>query len=301
MAVNPVTPPIPQNSNVIRAMYNYLSPDNTIDTDPHLQTLLNFCSSNGANVIFQDIYSYLGGANWTAAKLLRMQTAVNNMHLSGIKVYAYAGNTDWGKNQQWVQKNIIYPFMKYQDLASTNTRMFDGMHLDIEYWTDAGQSADVACPQLCDLGRNIRKTIGLPVSCFAAFYLKDTSGTRPSFSYQGKTAQDGEFLMDNFDQVVVGAYRNHANDNGTDGPGQISFFQPWYDYQNQAGKNVGVLCASECANISPAYTTYFGMTRTAMEAQHALISSAFSPSPSTNSVFLGQAIDSYSSWSAMSA
>lgn len=300
MPVTPVTPPIPQNSNVIRAMYNYLNPDNTIDTDQHLQTLLNFCSSNGANVIFQDIYAYLGGSNWTSAKLTRMQTAVKYMHLSGIRVYAYSGNTDWGKNQQWVQKNIVYPLLKYQDIAD-GLQSFDGVHLDVEYWTDAGQQADVACPQLCDLGRNIKHTTGLPVGCFAAFFLKDNTGSRPSFSYQGKTAQDGEFLMDNFDQVVVGAYRNHAQDNGTDGPGQISLFQPWYDYENQAGKNVGLLCASECANISPAYTTYFGMTKTAMEAQHALISQNFIQSPTTQSVFLGQAVDSYQSWSVMSA
>lgn len=300
MAVTPVTPPVPQNSNVIRAMYNYLSPDNTIDTDQHLQTLLNFCSSNGANVIFQDIYAYLGGANWTSAHLTRMQTAVKNMHLSGIRVYAYAGNTDWGKNQQWVQKNIVYPLMKYQSLADASQK-FDGVHLDVEYWTDAGQSADVACPQLCDLGRNIRQNTNLPVGCFGAFFLKDNTGTRPTFSYQGKTAQDGEFLMDNFDHVVVGAYRNHANDNQTDGPGQISLYQPWFDYENQAGKNVGLICASETQNQQPAYITYFGMTRTAMEAQHTIISQAFIQSPTTQSVFLGQAVDCYSSWSAMSA
>lgn len=298
MAVNPVTPPVPQNNNVIRAVYNYLNPDN-IGTDVKLQAFLNFLSANGANLVFQDIYAWLGGANWSAANLAKIQKAVNYMHLSGIKVFAYAGNTDWGQNQQWVQKNIIYPLLKYQDLAPTIPYRFDGLHLDVEYWTDGGIQASVACPQLCDLARNLRKTLDLPIGCFAAFYLKDNTGTRPSFSYQGKTAQDGEFLMDNFDQVVVGAYRNHAQDNGTDGPGQISLFQPWYDYMNQPGKNVGLLCASECGNIQPAYSTYFGMTRAQMEAQHALISSAFVPSPSPQSVFLGQAIDTYAAWNAM--
>lgn len=298
MAVNPVTPPVPQNNNVIRAVYNYLNPDN-IGTDAKLQAFLNFLSANGANLVFQDIYAWLGGANWSAANLAKMQKAVNYMHLSGIRVFAYAGNTDWGQNQQWVQKNIIYPLLKYQDLAPSIPYRFDGLHLDVEYWTDQAQQASVACPQLCDLARNAKKTLDIPIGCFAAFYLKDNSGTRPSFSYQGKTAQDGEFLMDNFDQVVVGAYRNHAADNGTDGPGQISFFQPWYDYMNQAGKNVGLLCGSECQNIQPAYTTYFGMTRTQMEAQHALIASAFMPAPSIQSVFLGQAIDSYGAWAAM--
>lgn len=140
MAVIPVAPPIPQNSNVIRAVYNYLNPDNTIDTDAHLQTMLNFYSANGANLVFQDVYAYLCGANWTAAHLTRMQSAVKNMHLSGIRVHAYIGNTDWGKNQQWVQKNIIYPLLKYQALSDASQK-FDGVHLDVEYWTDASQQA----------------------------------------------------------------------------------------------------------------------------------------------------------------
>jgi hypothetical protein len=299
MAVTPVNPPVPQNNNVLRAVYDYLNPDN-ISTDQKLQAVLNFLSANGANLVFQDIYSYLGGANWNATKLARMQTALHYMHLSGIKVFAYAGNTDWGGNQQWVQKNIIYPLLKFQDLAPTITKRFDGFHLDVEYWTDPQLQASVVCPQLCDLGRNIRKTLDLPIGCFAAFFLKDNSGQRPAFPYQGKTAQDGEFLMDNFDQVVVGAYRNHAQDNVPDGPGQISLFQPWYDYAVQVGRNIGLLCGSECQDIQPPYTTYFGMTKAQMESEHALISAAFTPSPSPQSVFLGQAIDSYSAWAAMS-
>jgi len=42
------------------------------------------------------------------------------------------------------------------------------------------------------------------------------------------------------------------------------------------------------------------MTKAQMESEHALISAAFTPSPSPQSVFLGQAIDSYSAWAAMS-
>ncbi len=303
MAVTPVTPPIPQNSNLARAMYVW-NPLSAIDTDSHLQTLLNFCSANGANVIFIDFYSSLGGANWTAARLLRMQTALDNMHKSGIRVYALSGDISWPYNQQWVLKNLIQPFMKYQALATSPTMRFDGWSFDIEYWTDANQQASVACPQVCDFVRAVQKITGLPVGVFAAFYLKDNTGMRPSFSYQGKTAQDGEFLMDNADFVVIGAYRNHAQDNGTDGPGQISLFQPWYDYAKQVGKNIGLYCGSETQNQQPAYITYFGMTKAQMEAQHTLISQAFTPAGTIaapiGSVFMGQAIDEYVSWSAMS-
>lgn len=303
MAINPVTPPVPQNSNLNRAMYLYSGGD-PLSTDQKIQAILNFCNAQGVNTIFLDIWAYLGGGNWTSTKLARMQAMVLNAHLSGIKVYAYAGNTDWGYNQQWVLKNIVQPYQKYQALASLVHQRFDGISLDVEYWTDANQQASVACPQLCDLVRAVRHITGQPVGVFGAFFLKDNTGTRPSFSYQGKTAQDGEFLMDNADFVVVGAYRNHAQDNGTDGPGQISLFQPWYDYAKQAGENLGLYCGSETQNIQPAYTTYFGMTKAQMEAQHTLISQAFAPAGTLaapgNSVFLGQAVDEYVSWSAMS-
>jgi hypothetical protein len=261
--------------------------------------MLNFCNAQGVNVIFQDIYGYLGGANWSAANLSRMQFVLEKMHYSGIKVFAYAGNVDWGYNQQWVQKNIVFPLLKFQDLATIPARRFDGVHLDVEYWTDQAQQADVACPQLCDLARNIRQTLGLPVGAFATFFLKDNSGQRPSFSYNGKTAQDGEFLMDNFDHLVVGAYRNHAQDNQQDGPGQISLFQPWYDYAKQVGKNIGLMCGSTVQPITPAYTTYNGMTKAQMAAEHALISAQFTAAPNVNSVFLGQAVDAYWQWTSM--
>jgi hypothetical protein len=303
MAVNPVTPPVPQNSNLARAVYVW-NPLATIDTDQHLQALLNFCSANGANVVFMDFYSSLGGANWTAQRLTRMQTALDNMHKSGIRVYALSGDVSWTYNQQWVLKNVIQPFMKYQSLATSVTHRFDGWHVDTEYWADANQQASVACPQLCDFIRALKNITGLPVGTFAAFFLKDNTGTRPSFSYDGKTAQDGEFIMDISDFVVVGAYRNHANDNGTDGPGQISLFQAWYDYAKQSGKNIGLYCGSETQNQQPPYITYFGMTKAQMEAQHTLISAAFAPVGSLaspiGSVFLGQAIDEYVSWAAMS-
>lgn len=304
MSVTPCSNPgVPPNSNNSRAMFCYGL--TAFDTDNHLQTLLNFCCNNGVNVIFLDMYPSIGGANWTSAHLTRLQTALDNLHKSGIKVYAYAGDPSYTYNQQWFLKNIIGAIMRYQDVATSVTHRFDGLILDTEYWTDANQQASVACPQLCDLMRAAKKILNLPVGCFAAFFLKDSTGTRPSFTYQGKTAQDGEFLMDNADFVVVGAYRNHAQDNQTDGPGQITFFTPWFTYASAQGENLGLYCGSETQNQTPSYITYFGMTKTQMEAQHTLISQAFVAAGTlaapANSVFLGQAIDEYVSWAAMSA
>ena len=300
MPVNPVTPPVPQNSNYQRAMYIWLNPD-PIGNDSNTQALLNFSRDNGVNCWFLDIWSYLGGSNYTTTKQTRMQTALDAAHKSGITVYAMAGNLDWPVNQQWVLKNIVQPLRKFNNLGVDASKQFDGLHYDVEYWTDTQLDPATYLAGLCDLGKATKKLLDKPVGCFSAFFLKDSTGTRPSVSYNGKTAQEGEHMMDVFDHVTVGAYRDHADDNGTDGPGQKTFFQPWYDYAVGQGRNFGLFCGSETMNVSPAYVTYFGATKTAMETEHTLISQHFAPSPCTNSVFLGQSVHNYDTYKNMSA
>jgi hypothetical protein len=263
--------------------------------------LINFAKTNKVTHLYVDIYTYLGGGTYPpSTQETRLHNFLGAAHVAGLKVHALAGNVDWGINQSWVTANVLRNFNTFQGLGSTTLKdpNFDGFCLDVEYWTDANQTAQTSCPALCDLGRSIKKTHGFAVGCFGSFYLKDNTGDRPTISYQGKVAQDGEFLMDNFDYVVVGAYRNHAQDNGTDGPGQISLFQPWYDYASQVGNNYPLYCGSETKqDITYPYTTYYGFTKSAMEAQHTLISNAFTAP--TNRVFLGQAIDAYATYNVM--
>lgn len=298
MPVSPVTVPVPQNNNLARAMYIYLNPD-PINTDNNLQSLLNFSRDNGVNFWYLDMYAYLGGSNWTSTKFTRMQTALEFAHKSGIRVYAYAGDVGWGQLHAWVMKNIVLPLKKFNDLAVYEHHQFDGVHFDVEYWTDEGTyNPSIHLPGLCDLAKATRTFLDVPVSCFAPFYLKDNTSTRSPISYNGKNAQDGEHMMDVFDHVVVGAYRDHAEDNGTDGAGQISLFQPWYDYAAQVGVNAGLFCASEVISITPAYVTYFGSTKASMETEHTEISNVFRVE--TNSVFLGQCIHEYNVYKSMS-
>lgn len=301
MPVTPLSsPPTPPNNNMGRGMFVWVtsnSSQNPINSDTKIQNLLNFCSSNGVNVLFLDVWVYLGGGNWSAANVTQMQKVLDSAHRSGIRVYALAGNTDWAINQSWVQTNIVKRLADFQAKAIDATHRFDGVILDVEYWTDGNQTSSVSCPGLCDLVRNMKTQLNVPVGVFTTFWLKDNSGSQPSFSYQGKTAQDGEFLMDNCDFVVVGAYRDHAEDNVQDGPGQITLFQPWYDYASTAGKNNILFCGSETINVSPAYVTYFGATKASMETQHTLISNAFVTG--SNSVFAGQCVHSYDGWKAM--
>ena len=302
MVVNPLsTPPIPVNSNLDRGMFVWVTSSasqDPLDTDTDQTALLNFCGTNKVNVLFLDMWVYLGGANWTATKLSRLRQFLDVAHKSGIKVYALTGNIDWAINHSWVMKNIVQNLQWFNEQATSPTQKFDGVMLDVEYWTDTNQTSAVSLPGLCDLIKAFQNRLGLPVGVFTGFYLKDNTSTWATVDYNGKNAQDGEHLMDVADFCVVGTYRDHASDNGTDGPGQISLFQPWYDYASQSGKNFGLFAGSETTNVSPAYITYFGATKASMETEHTLISNAFQTT--SNSVFMGQAVHSYDGWKAMS-
>jgi len=266
-----------------------------LDTDSDQQALLTFCGANGINVLYLDIFRYLGSTNGSTNKTARMRQFVDTTHKSGIRVYAMGGNIDWGVKHQWVMANIVEQLVAYQVMCPQKTQQFDGFMLDVEYWQDSAKNpAATNLPGLCDLIKAIRsRTDGLPVGCFVAFYL--VGPERTPVAYNGSTKADGHHLMDVANFVVVGAYRNHAQDR--DGaPGQITLFQPWYDYASQQGKNIGLQCGSETVNAQ-ANITYYGATKVLMEAQHTLIASAFMSN--MNAVFMGQSVHKYDGYRVM--
>lgn len=302
MAVTPVTPPVPLNSNYARSIFIWGTTDE-ITSDTNKQNILNWCRDRGINTVYLDIWRFLGGANWTTANKDNVAEFIDAAHKSGIEVYAMAGNVDWAVNQAWVNKNVIWPIQKYNAMhnASFPKSRFDGIVLDVEYWTDEVTYPPATnLPGLCDLVKSIQTKTNLPVGVFSAFYLKDNTGTRPNITYNGKTAQDGEHLMDTCDFVVVGAYRDTANTNPGNGqPGQIQLFQPWYDYAKTVGKNLSLYCGLETINVLPDYITYYSQTRTFMEGEQTTISNQFQVM--TDSVFLGAAIHDYLGHKAMPA
>jgi hypothetical protein len=302
MVVNALsTPPVPPNSNLGRGMFVWVTSNSSQDplsSDTKMNSLLSFCGTQGINYLFLDMWQYLGGSNWTSTKLTTLRKFIDAAHRSGIKVWALAGSTDWGSNHSWVATNILKNLLWFQNQTTTATNNFDGVMFDAEYWTDTNYDNATNAAGFCDLMRMFRATLNVSVGCFAGFFLKDNDGTRASFTYNGKSAQDGEHIMDNSDLTVVGAYRDHAADNGTDGPGQITFFQPWYDYASQSGLNIPLMCGSETISVTPSYVTYFGATKTAMETEHTTISNTFRVTG--NSSFVGQCVHSYDGWKAMS-
>lgn len=306
MPVTPLsTPPIPVNGDVYRGMFVWVTAtpsQDPLDTDNDQNALLSFCGTQKVNMLYLDIWQYISSGSFNSTKQARIRQFVDAAHKSGIKVFALAGSIDWGVNQHWVGRNILGELAQFNAMGASASQQFDGIMLDVEYWTDeTTYPPSTNLPGLCELVKSAKKVLGngCQVGCFTGFFLKDNTGARATITYNGKTAQDGEHLMDVCDLVVVGAYRNHASDNGTDGPGQISLYQPWYDYAaSNQGQVAALMCGAETINVSPAYVTYFGMSKAAMETEQTTVSAAFSPT--ANLVHFGAAIHSYDGWKAMS-
>jgi len=300
MTVSAVAIPVPPNSNLDRSMFVWCgaagSAGDPLATDAKVQSLLSFCSSNGVNVVFLDIWGRLGGGNWSTANYQAVTKFVHYAHASGIRVMALAGNTDWGQNQQWVMNNIVRHVAQYNALAdaastTTDAAAFDGLMLDVEYWTVPGYTA--ADPQgLCDLMKAARAVLNVPVGCFTSQWLADPASAALSFSYGGGPTQlEGLNLMDCADFVSVGCYYNNSAQ-------QIATFQKWFDYASQSGRNYGLWCGSETGQGLGAQSYWTGAAgaKAAMETAHAAISAAFTAAPNANASFRGQSVDAYASY-----
>jgi hypothetical protein len=308
MTVTAVTPPTPPNSNLDRSMFVWIptagAASDPISTDAKMQSLLNFCASNGVNLLYLDIWQYLGGGNWSTAHYQQVQKFIHYAHASGIAVWALAGNNDWQHNQQWVMNNITRHLVQYQALseASSTTNIagqFDGVMLDVEYWTVSGYTAaDVV--GLIDLVKAMKTVLNLPVGCFMSQWQADSTSAALTVTYNGDTGLEGLVVMHHVDAVVVGCYSN--NGGGVTGATQVAMFANWFNdaCTTGAGKNNGLWCGSETDAGQPAGTSYSGETKATMEANHTAISNSFTGTPNTNAVFRGQAISTYASYSGMS-
>lgn len=301
MAVNPLSsPPTPQNSNMDRSMFVWISSvgaaSDPLSSDTKQNNLLSFCSTNGVNVIFLDMYRYLGAGNWSAANRDTVKKFTSVAHQSGIRVFALIGDVDWGHNMSWVAPNIIKRIAEFNvngPASQTGTTSyegggFDGVMLDVEYWTVGGYSASVEVPGLCDLMSGMKKVLDIPVGCFTTQWLMDT-GSAQTFTYKGVSQVEGKHIMDNSDHVVVACYNNT-------GSNQVTMFQPWYNHASQSGYNYGLWCGSEVGS-GLGTLSYSGSLKSYMETQHTTISNAFVTG--SNMVFRGQAINPYSAYSVM--
>lgn len=304
MTVSAVAIPTPQNSNMDRAMFVWVpqvgGATDPLSSDANMNSVLSWCTNHGVNVIFLDMYQYLGGGNWSTTHAQTYQKFIHFAHASGIRVMALAGNTDWGHNQQWVANNIIRHIAQYQAYCVNNTTnpngQFDGVMLDVEYWTVTGYTTTEPVG-LCDLMLAMKKVLNIPVGCAATQWLADGTSAALTFSYNGGPTQlEGLNLMDCADFVAVMAYYNSSTT-------QIATFQNWFNYASQTGEadNIGLWCTSltDSGQGTASYWTGAAGALATMETAHTAISSSFTASPNTNMSFRGQAINDYASYSQM--
>jgi hypothetical protein len=272
-----------------------------LSTDLKQQSLLNFCSAKGINVLFLDIWGYLGGGNWTLAHAETMQRFIHYAHASGIRVMALAGNTDWGVNQQWVMGNILRNLAQYQSIGNVQGGtsslvygQFDGLMFDCEYWTASYSSTDVV--GLCDLMNASRRILNMPVGCFTTQWLADSASAAISVTYNGVTQLEGLHLMDHSDFVVVGCYSNNSTT-------QTAMFANWFNYASQPGsqRNFGLWCGSETLSGlgTLSYWTGSAGALATLNTSLTAISSAYVAAPNTNASFRGNSVHAYSSYSQM--
>lgn len=306
MTINAVAVPTPPNSNMDRAMFLWVPAtgnSGVIGSDANIQSVLNWCSSKGVNVIFLDMWKYLGAANWTAGNQQQMAKFIHYCHASGIRVYALAGDTTWGQQQGWVASNIIKAIAQFNAIAQTGSitneaGAFDGLIFDVEYYTVTGYTT--ADPiGLCDLMHAARRVLNIPVGCFVTQWLADSSSAALSFSYDGGPVQlEGLNLMDNADFVAVGCYSNNSTT-------QIAQFNNWYSYASAtaSARDFGLFCGSEVGQGlgNQSYWTGSPGALATLETAQTAISAAYTSSgtPWTNMSFLGACIDPYSSYSQM--
>lgn len=299
MAVNPLaTPPSPPNSNMDRAMYVWVgtvgSASDPLRNDTQQNNLITFCGNNGVNVIFLDIWTYLGGGNWSSANRDVVKKFTSAAHSSGIRVMALCGNSDWGHNLQWVGRNIVKRIAEFNVAsnkvdASYEGGGFDGVMYDVEYWTVGGYSSQAELPGFLDLMKTTKQVLGVPVGCFASQW-HVISGSAQDVTYDGSTKAEGYHMMDVADHVVVACYYNT-------GSVQITMMQPWMDYATGSAGKASLWCGSE-TGAGLGTQSYNGQTKAQMETQHTIVSTQFAVTSSL--AFRGQSIDAYSSYSTMS-
>jgi len=303
MTVSAVTIPTPPNSNLDRAMFVWIgtagSTQDSLASDTKMQNLLNWCSSKGVNLLFLDMWGYLGGGNWSTTNAQTFQKFIHYAHASGIRVMALCGNTDWGHNQQWVMGNIVKNIAQYQAYCVNNSTypnaQFDGVCLDAEYWTVPGYTVTEPIG-MCDLMVAMKRILHTPVGFCPTWWLANSGSAALSFSYDGGPTQlEGLNLMSVADFCVVQCYSNVVSGSGNN---QVSMFQPWFNYASQTGLGLdcGLFCASLTDSNGASGTTYWtGLSGAiaAMESNHTTISSTFTASPNTNCSFRGQAIEEY--------
>lgn len=286
-----ITPP---NGDDFRGMFVWITSDpaqDPLNTLEKRETLLNFCINKNINRLYIDTYQYLGPATTDDTKKTNMRSFLSSCYPYGISVYGLGGNTDWtsGSTHGWISTNIINPLLDF-NTSGNETEQFQGYCLDVEYWTTIQPPVEAIGG--LDTLINIFNDEGIEPHLFTAFYLMDNSGSRATFSYNGKNVQDGEHLMDILAEVngtvVVGSFYDI-------GGVQASYTEAWTDY-SALSASINIFSSAETIDIGSDVNTYFEEGETIMNTELSNLSSYFADVP----VWKGIIIHNYDGYTDLS-
>lgn len=196
------------------------------------QALINFC---GAPATQTNYICMQMGTDIGEESLNNITQFMDAAYRSGILVYPLISslNFDLVNKQTWAQSNILSK-IKWLNIKWINAPSFQfkGVIFDDGDGTSSQRAQD-RYRGLSDLMNYTRNELSIRVGCLASYYLIDNDTSRSTKTLQGKTAPEGECLVDNSDFVVL---RTSSDKDATDGPTQNDLIKSWYDYAKSKGK-----------------------------------------------------------------
>lgn len=263
-----------------------------------MQNIVNEASANNFNVIYLTVDYYLTIANMPESNA--KQTALANYDQSlqnfltlaqqkNIRVDAEAGASNWGEAPNTTNAPHIMTFVAAYN--QSHAIKFGGVQFDVEPYllpqyntNESGVLTDyvnlVANLASQDADENLPLTIIVP-----DFYTASMQWT-PEVTVGGVTNYTYEQILRllsplSGSRIIVMACRNFAA--GSDGTIDLS----QSEVTEADTTNVKVLVAQETGPVTPAYVTFYGMTRSELAGQVAVINQTFDSDKS----FAGISID----------
>lgn len=283
----------PANHTTGRAMFVWNK--DSVDSTQEQADLVAFCQTNKINCVLLSIYNWIGRYVWSTANVDGLKALVSALKTAGIAVYAVAGNDDWTVLQNWVRRTVIEPLRQYQAQCESKEQ-FDGFVFDVE-WFISDNDPQKHVPLMCDLMKDTKEILNMPVGLWAPWWQITEDRSTGLVSYDGFLEPEGVHWMHVSDMVFVGAYSNIA-ESVSGQQGQISMLENWLSYVSTSGRRIPIWCTSETKQLS--WQSYYGMTKSYMETQHALIASAFLNEGSEGSTcFYGQCVHHYDTYKVM--
>ncbi len=298
-ATTPVSTPTPApvTSGKEQGMWIWDFPSQMLSStaDTKLKTL----QAKGFNTVYITVDDYLDIANMAdgSAKTATMNTYFSNLAAFvkkangyGMQVDAEAGWRDWAKQENRYKGFAIIDMVKAYNSAHPEARL-RGFEYDVEpyllpeYETNKGP---VLTDYVAFVDQSVQRLVGTDIkfSITIPHFYDDVVGWTPKITYGGTTDYTYTILLKILEkkpgsEILLMSYRNtFAGSNGTRAVSET-------EVKEASGTHTTVIVGQETGNVDPAYTTFYGMSKTDVANAISTIGSAFS----SYSNYAGTAVD----------